>query len=119
MFDCLNHSLNIYRPYYSFGGEVFPWLVTEKGMTFYSINEDNIGEVFDKCKMKILETAASLCGVLTSEEMDGCAKGVYERKREEFLRRAIVGEFQEEAEKWTALEVAEARLRMGVSEHVW
>jgi hypothetical protein len=48
-----------------------------------------------------------------------CAKGVYERKREEFLRRAIVGEFQEEAEKWTALEVAEARLRMGVSEHVW
>jgi hypothetical protein len=48
-------------------GEVFPWLTTEKGMTFYSISEDNIEEVFEKCKIKILETAASLCGLLPIE----------------------------------------------------
>lgn len=95
MFDCLNHALNVYRPYYSFDGEVFPWLVTEKGMTFYSISQDNIEEVFDKCKVKILETAATLCGILNFQDLSPFASGIYEQKREEFLKRAINAEIQE------------------------
>lgn len=67
LFDALNFSLNVYRPYFNFKGEIYPWLVTEKGMTFYSISEANIEEVLDKCKITIMEKAASLCGVLSSE----------------------------------------------------
>lgn len=39
--------------------------------------------------MKILETAANLCGLLpNTEPLDGTVKKIYEQKREEFSRRA-------------------------------
>lgn len=59
------------------------------------------------------QTAASLCSVLNSQELSAFAKTIYEQKREEFLKRDIATEFQEEAEKWTDMQVAEAKLRLG------
>lgn len=38
VFDCFNTYLNAYRPYYELEGEVYPWSVSEKGITFYEIN---------------------------------------------------------------------------------
>ena len=69
---------------------MYPWLTTEKGMTFYSISEENIEEVFEKCKVKILETAACLCGLLSADDLNAITKPIYEQKREELLRRAII-----------------------------
>lgn len=42
VFDCFNTHLNAYRPYYDLEGDVYPWSVSEKGITFYEINEENI-----------------------------------------------------------------------------
>lgn len=64
IFHAFNAGLNVYRPYYELEGEVFPWNTSEKGLTFYEINEDNIEEVFEKSKMKVLEYCASLCGIM-------------------------------------------------------
>lgn len=89
-----------------------------KGNDFLFDNQENIGEVFDKCKMKILETAASLCGVLNSEELNAFTKTIDEQKREEFLKRFIAAEIQEESEMWTAVEVGEAKLRLLLQEFI-
>ena len=35
VFDCFNCHLNVYRPYFELEGEVYPWAISEKGMTFY------------------------------------------------------------------------------------
>jgi hypothetical protein len=42
VFDSFNAHLNAYRPYFDLDGDVYPWFVSEKGLTFYEINEDNI-----------------------------------------------------------------------------
>lgn len=44
-------------------GEVFPWIVSEKGITFYEITEENIEEVFEKSKIKVLEYCTTLAGL--------------------------------------------------------
>lgn len=69
--------------------------------------------------MKILETAASLCGVLNMEELNNFTKTIYEQKREEFLKRAISSEFQEDAEKWAAVEITEAKVRLGLADSLF
>lgn len=63
IFEAFTKSINVYRPYYELEGEVFPWIVSEKGITFYEITEDNIEEVFEKSKIKVLEYCTSLCGL--------------------------------------------------------
>lgn len=35
VFDSFNLHLNAYRPYYELDGDVYPWFVSEKGLTFY------------------------------------------------------------------------------------
>jgi hypothetical protein len=35
VFDCFNTHLNAYRPYYDLEGDIYPWVVSEKGITFY------------------------------------------------------------------------------------
>ncbi len=42
VFDSFNTHLNAYRPYFELDGDVYPWFVSEKGLTFYEISEDNI-----------------------------------------------------------------------------
>jgi hypothetical protein len=69
LFHAFNHGLNVYRPYYELEGEVFPWSTSEKGLTFYEISDENIEEVFEKSKMKILEYCASLCGLMPECEV--------------------------------------------------
>jgi hypothetical protein len=59
----------LYRAYYDLVGEVFPWNTSEKGMTFYEISEENIEEVFEKTKMKILEGCTVLCGLMPECEL--------------------------------------------------
>lgn len=54
VFDSFNTHLNAYRPYYELEGDVYPWAVSQKGITFYEINEQNIEEVFEKTKIKVL-----------------------------------------------------------------
>ena len=72
IFDCFNAGLNAYRPYFEIEGEVYPWMVSEKGITFYEIKDDNIEEVFEKTKIKVLENCSCLCGILPIEdEMPG------------------------------------------------
>lgn len=64
VFDNFNVHLNAYRPYYDLEGDVYPWFVSEKGLTFYEINEENIQEVFQKTKIKVLEECSTLCGLI-------------------------------------------------------
>ena len=54
MFEAFTKLINEYRPFYELEGEVYPWVISEKGITFYEINEDNISEVFEKSKIKVL-----------------------------------------------------------------
>jgi hypothetical protein len=63
VFDAFTKCINVYRPYFDLEGEVFPWIVSEKGITFYEITEDNIEEVFEKSKIKVLESCTALCGL--------------------------------------------------------
>lgn len=46
VFQEFSRCLNEYRPYFELEGDVYPWVVSEKGITFYEISEDNIEEVF-------------------------------------------------------------------------
>ena len=62
LFDSLNDELNLFRPFFYCNGEPYPWFIPGK-ITFFSIGEDDIELVLEKCKVKILENASLLCGV--------------------------------------------------------
>jgi hypothetical protein len=67
VFDAFNESLNLFRPYFLINGPPYLWNISEKALTFYFIAEENIDEVFEKTKYKVMKCASTLCGVLLPE----------------------------------------------------
>lgn len=105
IFHCFNSGVNVYRPYYELQGEIFPWNTSEKGLTFYEINDENIEEVFEKSKMKALECCASLCGLHAADEMTidlttEQAKQQLAKRNTETYQRVLKTEITETYHDW-------------------
>lgn len=43
------------------------WNISERALTFYFIAEENIDEVFEKTKYKVMKWASTLCGLQLPE----------------------------------------------------
>eukprot|EP00825_Cyclidium_porcatum_P046080 TRINITY_DN7161_c0_g1_i1.p1 TRINITY_DN7161_c0_g1~~TRINITY_DN7161_c0_g1_i1.p1 ORF type:complete len:316 (-),score=62.78 TRINITY_DN7161_c0_g1_i1:95-1042(-) len=64
IFDTFNEALNLFRPYYTVGGPIYPWTKTEKSLFVENIQENKIKQIFDKAKKKVFEWGSQLCGLI-------------------------------------------------------
>jgi hypothetical protein len=121
VFQAFNLGLNLYRPYYELEGEVFPWSVSEKGLTFYEINEENIEEVFEKSKLKVLEYCATLCGIMPGCEVSTPdARKILAKRHEDTHERVLKTEMNEKFVEWGIKVVNfEARSRIQLCDSIF
>ena len=73
IFDCLNESLELFRPY-DIRGKPLMWKTNNKKLTFSIISEDNIDIVLRQATDKVIEWASHLCGYLNEPRL--CSSSV-------------------------------------------
>ncbi|EGR29043.1 IQ calmodulin-binding motif family protein, putative [Ichthyophthirius multifiliis] len=69
IFDTFNEALNIFRPFYTLGGQPYLWSTSEKNLLFKKINENDLFQIIDKSNCKVIEWSTSLCGLINEEEI--------------------------------------------------
>lgn len=57
IFDTFNEALNLFRPYYTVGGPIYPWTNTEKSLYVGRVHEGNLEIIFEKASQKVYEWA--------------------------------------------------------------
>jgi hypothetical protein len=68
IYDDFVDCLAWYQPYFEVNGELYSWAISEKGMNVFVINQDNLREVFEKVRVKVLEHASGLAGLILESD---------------------------------------------------
>ncbi|EGR29693.1 IQ calmodulin-binding motif family protein, putative [Ichthyophthirius multifiliis] len=117
IFDGFNESLNSFRPYYLIGGEPYQWNKSEKNLIMVKPNSQNLDQILEKAKKKIIEWISYLCGVINDKDQE--ENEYFELAREERLSKMLLTEIYENDFKWSLIEDEKVEILMELSDAIF
>ena len=93
LFDCLNESLEYFRPF-DIRGKPTPWKLNQKKLTYSDIDQSNMDIVLEQAKNKVMEWSMFQCGMLAEGEgmMGYLNYDLLNQMKQERLEKMIINE---------------------------